>query len=295
MGSDHRDSKVKLLYVMGGARSGSTILEIMLSNNARVFGAGELVSLVEDGVIKNKGCSCGVSFSDCPVWSGISRGGVIGDDYASVAKGNRLYDRHLGFLSRLLFSRFSRFKKHNALSWSVIDFLISRQRVDLVVDSSKYASRALNLYVSRRDDVGVVCLTRSSSGMMDSFSKKNNDEQKPKSFWAAVLYILVVNFSVFYTRFKLGDKCLVVSFEELMSDPGAVLELLGFFFKIDVSCAQSKLRLGEGFDVGHIVTGNRLRRERCVYFKSSNVLIERKFSCFERRVIAVLDFFRPGQ
>ena len=62
----------KVLYIMGTARSGSTILEILLSKGKGVFGAGELTSLIQDGFIENKQCSCGSSCADCDVWGRVS-------------------------------------------------------------------------------------------------------------------------------------------------------------------------------------------------------------------------------
>ena len=39
---------------MGTARSGTTILEILLSYGRNTFGAGEITALIQDGFIENK-------------------------------------------------------------------------------------------------------------------------------------------------------------------------------------------------------------------------------------------------
>ena len=88
-------------------------------------------------------------------------------------------------------------KDHNEFCWALIDNLIIQEGVDIVVDSSKYASRAINLYSYRSRNMGVICLTRSAAGMIDSFSKQNKNEQGPKPFLSAALYIFsIINLKI---------------------------------------------------------------------------------------------------
>jgi len=61
----------RMIYMMGTAISGSTILEILLGKGKGVFGAGELAHLIEDGFIKDADCSCNHPVSECMVWSSI--------------------------------------------------------------------------------------------------------------------------------------------------------------------------------------------------------------------------------
>ena len=63
----------KVIYIMGTARSGTTVLEILLSHGENAFGAGEITSLIHDGFIENKMCSCENDFSNCTVWSNVSK------------------------------------------------------------------------------------------------------------------------------------------------------------------------------------------------------------------------------
>ena len=61
----------RMIYIMGTARSGSTILEILLGKGKGVFGAGELAHLIADGFIKDADCSCDHPVSECIVRSSI--------------------------------------------------------------------------------------------------------------------------------------------------------------------------------------------------------------------------------
>lgn len=297
MKNDHQRLKEqpKLLYIMGGARSGSTILEVLLANNPNVFGAGELTYLIEDGYLANKNCSCGCSCDKCKVWSKVfAQDNLVKIGALAPSTNNKRFDRHKGLFFRFGIGKINVIlTEHNQFCWAMIDNLIIQEGVDVVVDSSKYASRAINLYSYRSSDVGVICLTRSAAGMIDSFSKKNKGEQTPKSFLSAALYIFSVNISFLWARRVFGDSCLVISFEQLMEDPVSVLVNMGEWSGISFDNAKNILDAGKAFDIGHIVTGNRLRNAKSIKFNASNISIKRNFNVFERAIIWCLDLLRP--
>jgi len=62
-----------IIYIMGTGRSGTTILEVLLTNNARIVGAGELKHIFRDGFLANRQCSCGHATLDCAMWSAVLR------------------------------------------------------------------------------------------------------------------------------------------------------------------------------------------------------------------------------
>ncbi|MEY8197657.1 MAG: hypothetical protein RPS47_00265 [Colwellia sp.] len=284
-----------LIYIMGGARSGSTILEILLSNNPDIFGAGEMTHLIEDVCLANKICSCGSSCSECDVWSGVFyQKSKIVNNALYLSENSKKYDRHKGLIRRYGFGQINKsLQAHNQFSWEVVDTINAQENTRTVVDSSKYASRAMNLFDCRKNGIAVICLTRSAAGMIDSFSKKNKGEQAPKSFLSAAMYIFSVNLSFWLARRKFGDRCLLIKFETLMQDPESVLAKISAWSKISVENSRNILKANGSFDVGHIVTGNRLRSESNIKFNASKISIGRSYNHFERAIIKMLDLFRP--
>jgi hypothetical protein len=67
--------KVKVIYVAGLGRSGSTILGMLLGQINNVFSAGELSWIWSRGLISNEPCGCGQAFLECPQWKRIFRDG----------------------------------------------------------------------------------------------------------------------------------------------------------------------------------------------------------------------------
>lgn len=62
---------VRVLYVAGCGRSGTTLVNNVLGQVDGVFAAGELRYLWHRGVVADHTCACGEPFSRCRVWSGV--------------------------------------------------------------------------------------------------------------------------------------------------------------------------------------------------------------------------------
>jgi hypothetical protein len=58
----------KLVYIGGYGRSGSTLLEYLLTANASVVACGEVAAVVRRGPNSKRNCTCGRKAKQCPVW-----------------------------------------------------------------------------------------------------------------------------------------------------------------------------------------------------------------------------------
>jgi hypothetical protein len=68
-----RDDKIKVLYIAGAGRSGSTLLERMLGQIDDVVAVGELRHIWDRSFAENQLCGCGVPFADCRFWRSAIR------------------------------------------------------------------------------------------------------------------------------------------------------------------------------------------------------------------------------
>jgi hypothetical protein len=59
---------VKVLYIAGWGRSGTTILDNVLGSYPTVFSVGELYFLWRRGLGQNRHCGCGEPLPSCPLW-----------------------------------------------------------------------------------------------------------------------------------------------------------------------------------------------------------------------------------
>ncbi|MEK8106123.1 hypothetical protein NKG94_14870 [Micromonospora sp. M12] len=89
MGSDPV-SQVRVLYLAGSGRSGSTLVTTVLGQLPGFFAAGELRYLWRRGLLENRPCGCGSPLADCPVWAPV-RADLADADPAGIA--TRLAER----------------------------------------------------------------------------------------------------------------------------------------------------------------------------------------------------------
>lgn len=279
--------KIRVLYIMGTARSGSTVLEILLAHGEHCVGVGELSAIVQDGFIENKPCSCGAAFNDCGFWSEVKRQLALNQkDLQEWAHLQRKVDWHAGFLRqwlRLLSpSDWRRYHDYNSCLLHVLHDISGGA---VIVDSSKYAGRALALAKMPEVELSVICLTRSPEGLMDSFQKPNKEEQHPKTPWAVFRYYAFVMFSLRVALRRLKVSSLRLTYEQFIGDPVAAITRIGEKSHINFMPVIERIRDDESLEVGHLVTGNRLRKKKVVRLAHSAVATHREESKVQIRLM----------
>jgi sulfotransferase family protein len=68
-----RDGRLKVLYVIGWGRSGSTIIDNLLGGIDGFFSGGEIRNIWHEGLSQIRRCGCGETVPNCPVWSSVLR------------------------------------------------------------------------------------------------------------------------------------------------------------------------------------------------------------------------------
>jgi len=93
------DKRLKVLFIAGEGRSGSTIIGDILGQIDGFFSVGELFYIWDRGLIQNWRCSCGLSFEECPVWSEVIARAFGSKSQVNAEKllgmRDRLHTRHL--------------------------------------------------------------------------------------------------------------------------------------------------------------------------------------------------------
>lgn len=262
----------EILYIMGTGRSGTTVLEVMLKDLPGVDGVGEITHLFRDGFDANKPCSCGQPARGCELWAGIIAHPrwQAGNGAQGTTRLFRRIEAHGRFAKTLVGAisgadREAYREANRALFQGAGQMTGAR----VLVDSSKYPARALQLWRSFPGRVRILAVSRGPAGLIKAFSKPHRDEQKPKPLSAAVVYYLYVIACMALVRWKVGNDCMTVRYESLRRDPEQVLLAVADWLGTDGRKTVAKLTDGGEFDVGHILTGNRLRHRRRIVFERS--------------------------
>jgi hypothetical protein len=169
---------VRVLYVGGLGRSGSTLLDRMLAQLPGVWSVGELVHIWQRGLEENNLCGCGARFRDCPFWHRVGQeafGGWESLDVEEVLALKHVVDRNrylpLMCVPGLWPAYRVRLRRYLEL---LTRLYVAIQRVSgrpLVADASKHASHAFLLRRLPELELRLVHLVRDSRGVAFSWTK----------------------------------------------------------------------------------------------------------------------------
>src|SRR5574341_753180 len=67
------NQRIRVVFIGGYGRSGSTLLERILGQIDQVCCIGELCHIWERGYKDNQLCGCGEHFSACPFWNNVEK------------------------------------------------------------------------------------------------------------------------------------------------------------------------------------------------------------------------------
>ena len=169
---------LKVLFIAGFGRSGSTLLDNILGGIDGFFSLGELIYIWDRCLKDNRLCACGTPFRECPVWAPITDASVADFDDQKLQKMIEVRER-LGPGSALLRSRFGRRPLSDA---GVEEFLAANGRIyraiqsetgcRVIVDSSKWPAYGYLLKQLPDIDPYFVHLMRDPRPVAYSWQKK---------------------------------------------------------------------------------------------------------------------------
>jgi hypothetical protein len=274
------DDRIRVVYVMGAGRSGSTVLDVILGSHPEVFGTGELIHLFREEALHRANCACGESRDACPVWIQVRSRWCELTGLSAITDHRPLYRRFcniqsfdLGLRSWLRLrrrpNRQSPFlteclQQTAALYRAIAES--SGQRV--IVESSKNPLRARLLCLIPELDVRLVHLVRDSRGVAWSRMKALHTSResgipreipsKPVSVSAAY-WVLMNGYSEQVCRLFPDRPSARIHYEDLIACPTETLNAIGKLASLDYSQVAMQLAAGEPMNPGHLYAGNRVR------------------------------------
>jgi|GEM_PF-895434 len=254
---------VNLIYLLGAGRSGTTALATLLGGLSDVTTLGEMHQFY-DHIRDGKTCSCGNTLLKCVFWTKVIA------NLPSEIKDNPEVCQHLS----------DRFEYHSSIPKHVVGghnkeqlklynrnqslILKASQTIGntkYVLDSAKYLGRFLSLKKNNDITLKGIYMTRDVRGVINSFSKKVQSSRSPLS---TILYYYAVN-SVSQWIYWLNRKSILkIRYEDLINKPELVIEKLCLFLEINSSVLLEKFSNNEDFEIGHIIGGNRIKKNKTI-------------------------------
>jgi hypothetical protein len=175
--SSHRPP-VRVLYIAGHGRSGSTLLEQILAQGEGLVAVGELRHVWARGVREDQLCGCQLPFSSCSFWGGVldrAFGAGSVPDAATVLALQARVDRTRFIPSMLLPLAHRRFReaqlRYVELYVRLLRGVQEHTGASTIVDSSKDPSLLYLLAACPDVDLRVLHLVRDARAVAHSWSQ----------------------------------------------------------------------------------------------------------------------------
>jgi hypothetical protein len=274
-------ARLRVIFIAGYGRSGSTVLDILLGNHEDVLSLGEVSNFFQS---ENRlpRCACGLPMEACDLWAEVNRrvsGQVDGEradwhrDWQDVERVRSLLP-----LVRGSFSpggkREATGARYSALMEALFTALAEVTGKTVFVDSSKtiwpVPGRPYALYTLCDFDVRVVHLIRDGRAVMWSLWKGVDPDieagrARPSALrgYKAAFSWAAHNLLASWLLAKLpSERVMRLYYKDLVTQPLETLDRLGSFTGLDPRVLKERLAGGEPLQVGHLLRGNRVARQQ---------------------------------
>lgn len=266
-----RDDPVRVAFIGGTGRSGSTLISRALGAVPAACSVGELCWLWSYGLIHDRPCGCGRPFSACPFWQAVGEEAFGGWAHVDVARAvdlrRRLQrNRNVPALWAERGPLVSDLHEYGKVLGALYTAIRDVSGASVVVDNSKQVVAALVARPIPGVDVRVLHLVRRSHGVAHSWTKHvarsdmEGDEMRRRSPARTALRWTVDN--VLFEALGWGDtQRLPVRYEDFVANPTHELQRMLTF--LDVPRRPDELDFVDGLEitlgVDHSVWGNPMR------------------------------------
>lgn len=271
------------LYICSAARSGSTLLDMLIGGHSESASLGEF-SFFGKAIKLNQTCGCGEKIQQCESWHKVierirtDRGiDLLENPYALRqwdTNASRVIDHEQqtpiylklaklrSLLCKLRYSSHSQLKVPLPPSLSagientvyLYEVILKEWQKSFVIDSSKNMNKAIALYEKAPEKTKVLLLTRDGRGVFHSrFSSGFSREQSLagwQRYYSYALKLLTKNIS--------KSNLLIVKYEDLVVDLERNLQKICEFVGVDFE--RDMLNLAAG--TRHLVNGNNTMYKR---------------------------------
>jgi len=214
---------LKVLYILGFERSGSTIVHNVLGQGDGYFSVGELRDIWKR-FNDNRPCGCGKDFLDCQFWKE-----VYSELFSELPELNSrlvpyIRDRYFPFFMSGL-GRFIH-KKFNPLYYKYLSHLYritARNGASkVIVDSSKSLVHCANLATLEGIELHVIHLTRDPRGIEYSLLKrKKNGHPKYQNHSPVIscIKLVLMDYLFRFVGNQIVNKYLHIRYEDFVNNP----------------------------------------------------------------------------
>jgi len=267
------DSVLKVLYIAGEGRSGSTIIGNILGQVEGLFFAGEAISIWRHFLMDNRMCACGVPASECSTWNNIFKAAF---DTNSVNLDRMIEfeksSTRIRYAWKMLIPYVTRLFREELTEYlfniEKLYFAISDSTAtEVIVDTSKKPTYGFLLSLLPNIEVYTLHLVRDSRGVAYSWGKRKIQEAMPdktiymhqfapwKSAWRWNIYNLLTELLLH----RHSKEYLTLRYEDFIEEPTLALSKILQFLKLSGSEYLVDEQKQVNLATNHAIWGNPCR------------------------------------
>lgn len=231
-----RSQPIRVVYIAGDGRSGSTLLDRLIGAYPGVFSCGELNNLLISTTASDQLCACGARARDCNFWASVLRrwSEAVPDFTEREYRGlQRRYERLRSLLrpfhDRELTLEDPRFARYAEYTLALFKAIAELSGAAVIVDSSKSPARALALSRIPGLQLNMLHLVRDFRGVAYSLRKlchahahDHPELHRHNNFRFAGTWA-VVNYCCERVKPKIAGPNLFSRYEDYTRDPDSML------------------------------------------------------------------------
>ncbi|WP_420630013.1 sulfotransferase [Candidatus Leptofilum sp.] len=298
-------SKLKILYIAGEGRSGSTIIGNVLGEIEGFFFIGEAMNIWRHFFLDNKLCACGVPGLDCPVWHKILNNEFkISSTDAKMMERQRKNSVRNRYVWKYLFSSTrNNLRKQLSNYLSNLDALYAsiaqETNADVIVDSSKRPTYAFLLGMLPNVEIYTLHLVRDSRGVAHSWAKKKVQQQTEKeviymrqySPFKSALRWNIANFLTERLLRHASKAFITLRYEDFVSEPTKSITNIFELLKIPSRNYPADGHKGVYLSTNHAIWGNPSRFQKGAIQLKQDVSWREKLPRNAQRIITLFTWF----
>jgi hypothetical protein len=269
--SHDNTNQVKVLFIAGPGRSGSTLLDMLLGQINGFYSTGELRFIWSRGFQQNQLCGCGKPFRECEFWTEVVKeafGGPDSIDHTRIEKLRDAAERRVSRGSSIkgASERLAPYQEYFDACKNIYRAIHKISGCEFIIDSSKNTAHGFVLANIPQIDLFTLHLIRDSRAVAYSWRR---EKIRPEIYWEQKFMgqrKIVSSAARCSSLHRLAEKLqhtsqqyALLRYEDLVNNPRK--SLLGVF--ADLGIEQPSLEFLDGFNANlktsHTVSGNPVR------------------------------------
>ncbi len=265
---------VKVAFIAGSGRCGSTLLDLLLGHLDGFFSVGEFNSLLHNHDITIRDlCTCGVPFNECSFWTRVMNkvyGGIGTFDKTQFMQYAKQTGRNHHFVQLIAGTPTSRLRRsldeYTAELYKLYSTIKREAGCEVVIDSSKYPNYGIALQMTKGIELHVIHVVRDARAVAWSHMRKKRmlDTPERKLYlhrhkpWKSALKWGKSNLQSWLLG-KATRRHTLLRYEDLVHDPKAALQSI--VASLGMPHQQFSFLDGHSFKqkTSHNVAGNPMR------------------------------------